>query len=238
MSYITTKVTASRHVAIKRECEFCGQQYSTPKIEVQAEGSQDSLTADTRDELKMFHFLSKFDKTAKREAQKKLDTAVSRKEQWLLSGSGRSSIGVLCPKCFRFSSACTQRFFPTGEKSFLLKRFYGYAYLGMWIKVVILACLSAIALSLLMSIPDWSGRIFSVLVMIFIASKSAGKFFSRFDQNISIFKYRKKLKRLNNISDKQADRLLKDAYIQSGHLEFGKSEIYDAVIDWVKSKSA
>ena len=238
MSYITKKVTASRHIAVKRECEFCGQQYSTPKIKVQAEGSQDSLDADTLDELKMFHFLSKFDSRAKNKAQNKLDTAVSRKKQWLLSGSGRSSIGVLCPKCFRFSSACIQRFFPTGEKSFLLKRFYGYAYLGMWVKVVILACLSAIALSLLMSITDWSGRIFSILVMIFIASKSAGKFFSRFDQNLSIFKYRKKLKRLNNISDQQAGQLLKDAYIQSGHLEFGNSEIYDAVIDWVKSKSA
>lgn len=237
MSYTTTKVTASRQIAVKRECEFCGQQYSTPRVEVQAQGSQDSLKADTRDEMRLFHALSKFDNTAKKKAQKNLDTAVVRKEKWLLEGDGSSSVGVLCPKCFRFSSACEIKFFSMGKKSFLLKKFYEYAYLGVWFKVATLACLGVFALSFLISIPDWSARIFLALVMLVIASKSSGKFFSRFDQNLSLFRYRKELSLLGKISEETAGQLLKDAYIQSGHLEFGNSEIFDSIIDWIKAKS-
>ena len=111
MSYTTTTVTASSSVTVTRECEFCAQTYLTPEIKIERQGSQDSYAADSKAGVAIARMFSKLDRTAEKRANKNLEFALHHEKKWLLEGKGKSRVGVLCPQCFKFSSACTTQFF-------------------------------------------------------------------------------------------------------------------------------
>ena len=207
---------AEGKVSVRRTCEFCNTEYFTTPITLKAQG-YNTYRSDS------WWFKGK---DASTKALENLENRKRDTRRWLIEGTGRYKVGVLCPQCHRFSSVCNNKQFKKGKSAFLIKLFYKHVFWDVWVKISLI-CWT------FLSIPAVVPAIFFGIILWYLRTET--KFLHRLDQIPVIFKYSSQFRFVKLISEEDADFLLKEAYIKSGSLAFGKAEIFDEIIKWLNA---